>query len=141
MIDSLVGLFVLVMGALSYLSLATITSRSQGISSEDSKAAQMTARLLEQIQLLKPADLNTQTLASLNLIDADDDASPYSITQIPLDEGTHYSPKQALRNGAGTLTITNLTYGSVRAEVEITWTSPTGKTKSFKSGTIVGGYR
>jgi Tfp pilus assembly protein PilV len=137
----LVGLFVLVMGTLSYMSLITITSRSQGISSEDSKAAQMTARLLEQVQLLKPADLNTETLTSLNLIDAGQDASPYSFTNIPLDEGTHYSPAQSLRNGTGQLKVTNLQNGSVLVETTITWTSPVGKQKTFTAGTIVGGYR
>ena len=141
MIDSLVGLFVLVMGTLAYMSLTSITGRSQGISSEDSKAAQMTARLLEQVQLLKPADLNTQTLTSLNLIDSGQAGPPYTFTNIPLDEGTHYSPARTLRNGKGTLNLTNLQYGSVLVETTITWQAPTGKLKTYTAGTIIGGYR
>lgn len=137
----MVGIFVLTIAMLSYLSLTVITHKSQVISKDDSKASQMTARLLEQLQLLSTRDLNVTTLKAMNLVDSTSTGSPYSFTNIPLDQGTMYSPSQVLVNGTGTLTITTLANGSAQVVATVSWRSTTGMTKSFTSGTIIGGYR
>lgn len=137
----MVGIFVLVIATLSYLSLTVVTHRSQILSRDESKAAQMTARLIEQIQLLKVKDLNPSTLKALNLVDADSTGSPYSFTNIPLDHGTGYSPSKVLIDGTGRLTISPMANNSSRVVATVFWKSTTGKSRSYTTGTIIGGYR
>jgi len=137
----MVGVFVLTIATLSYLSLTVITHKSQVISKDDSKASQMVARLLEQVQLLSTRDLNVTTLKAMNLVDSSSTGSPYSFTNIPLDQGTMYSPSQALSAGTGTMTITTMANGSAQVVATVTWRSTTGITRSFTSGTIIGAYR
>lgn len=141
LVDALIGVFILVLAVLSYLSLTIVTHRSQDISKNETKAAQMVARLLEQVQLLKPSDINSTTLKAMNLVDANSYSSPYSFTNIPLDQGSGYSPSQVLRNGAGVMNTSTLANGSVLITATITWKSSTGQSRSFKSGTILGAYR
>jgi len=139
--DALLAVFVLTIAVLSYLSLTVITHKSQVISKDDSKASQMVARLLEQVQLLTTRDLNVSTLKSMNLIDTNSSSSPYSFTNIPLDQGTMYSPSKALINGQGSMSVATLANGSMRVSATITWLSTTGVQRSFTSGTIIGSYR
>jgi Tfp pilus assembly protein PilV len=141
LLDAMIGVFILTMATLAYLSLTVVTHRSQAISKDDTKAAQMVARLLEQVQLLKTGDLNVTTLKAMNLVDADSYGSPYSFTNIPLDQGTLYSPSKVLINGTGTMTVSTLANGSKRVVATINWKSTTGKSKSFTSGTIIGAYK
>jgi hypothetical protein len=137
----MIGIFILVIATLSYLSLTVVTHKSQVISKDESKAAQLAGRLIEQIQLLTTRDINVQTLTALNLVDNYSVGSPYSFTNIPLDEGTRYSPALALTNGKGVMTVTKLENESYRVVATISWTSKTGVTKSYTTGTIVGSYR
>jgi Tfp pilus assembly protein PilV len=141
LLDAMIGVFIVTIAALSYLSLTVITHKAQAISKDDSKAAQMTARLLEQVQLLTTRDLNTSTLKAMNLVDSNSTGSPYSFTNIPLDQGTMYSPSQALPDGKGSMSLTTLANGSVRVVATVTWRSASGKARSFTSGTIIGAYR
>lgn len=141
LIDAIIGIFVLCMATLSYLSLSVVTHRSQVISKDETKAAQMTARLLEQLQLLKTTDINVTTLKAMNLVDTNSTGSPYSFTNIPLDQGTLYSPSAALINGQGTLAISTLGNGAVMATATISWKSSSGQNRSYTSGTIIGAYR
>lgn len=137
----MIGVFVLTVATLSYLSLAVSMHRSQVISKDESKAAQMTARLLEQLQLLSTRDLNVTTLKAMNLVDTSSNQSPYSFTNIPLDEGSMYSPAQVLNDGKGTLTVFTLPNGSTRLCTTITWRSASGEPRSYSSGTIIGAYK
>jgi hypothetical protein len=141
LLDALVGIFVLTIATLSYLSLTVTTHRSHAISKDDSKAAQMAGRLIEQIQLLKVRDLNVKTLTALNLVDKGSIGSPYYFSNIPLDEGTKYSPAQALVEGRGILFLEELSNKSVRATAFVIWRSSSGRTKLYRTGTIVGIYR
>lgn len=141
LLDAMIGVFVLTIATLSYLSLTVVTHRSQIISKDETKAAHMTARLLEQVQLLKTSDLSVTTLKAMNLVDTNSTGSPYSFTNIPLDQATMYSPSKALTNGAGTMTVDTLTNGSKRVVATINWTSASGKQMSFTSGTIIGSYK
>jgi hypothetical protein len=141
LLDAVIGAFVLTMATLSYLSLTVVTHRSQVISKDDSKASQMVARLLEQVQLLKPKDLNVTTLKAMNLIEADSVSPPYNFTHIPLDEGTLYSPAKALIDAKGQMTVTKLANDSYRVIATLQWKSTTGKQKSVTAGTIIGSYK
>ena len=141
LLDAMVGIFILVIATLSYLSLTVVTHKSQVISKDESKAAQLAGRLIEQMQLLTTRDVNVQTLTALNLVDNFSTGSPYSFTNIPLDEGTQYSPARALNGGKGTMTITKLANDSYRVVATITWKSKTGASRSYTTGTIVGSYR
>ena len=141
MLDAVVGVFILTIATLSYLSLTVVTHRSQVISKDESKAAQMLTRLIEQVQLLSTRDLNVSTLKAMNLVDTNSYASPYSFTNIPLDQGTLYSPSKSLPNGTGTMTVTTLANGSMRVVATINWTSSSGEPQSLTSGTIIGAYK
>ena len=140
MIDALVGLFIVAMGAVSYYSLLPVVHRSQEIAQQESKAAQMAARVAEQVGMLKPSEVTATTLKQMQLID-ETGAQPWSFTSIPMDDGTCYSPAKVLRNGQGSITTSSIGEGSILVTVRITWKSPTGKDRSFTTGTVVGGYK
>ncbi|HRJ96442.1 MAG TPA: type II secretion system protein [Fimbriimonadaceae bacterium] len=141
LIDLMIAVFVVGFAALSFFSLFPTIARSHRIARDETVAQQMCVRLIEQLQLLKPSDVDSQTLTALNLIDTGQTASPYSFSHIPLDEASRYSPSQVLQNGRGTLTVTHLDANSVRLDVTIRWVSSKGKEMSVSSGTILGGYR
>lgn len=141
LVDLMFGVFVLAMAATTFFALFPTVHRSQAIAKEEAIAQQMSQRMLEQLQLLKPTDITVGTLTQLNLIDTGQSQPPYSFTNIPLDAGWRYSPAQALRNGTGTLAVTNLDSNSVRLTITIAWKSASGKSSSITTGTILGGYR
>ena len=129
------------MGAVSFYSLLPVISRSHEMAQQESKAAQIAARVAEEYGMLKPNEVNATTLASLKLIDVNQDAQPWSFSHIALDDGTDFSPAKALKNGTGSITTTNLAQGSILVTIRVPWTAPTGKSRSFTTGTVVGGYR
>src|SRR5579862_7972616 len=139
LIDILIGMFILSMGAVAYYALMPVISRSQEISQQESKAGQMAARVTEQFNMLKPSEVTQSTLSGLNLIDAGQGAQPWTFSHIPLDDGTDYSPAKVLRNGVGTITTTNIDHGSILVAVSISWQSPSGKARTYTTGTVVGG--
>ncbi len=141
LVDVIIGMFFLVMATLSLMSLFPVIKKSEQMSTEESKAIQMCNRLIEHIQMLGAKDINGANLTSLNLIDAGQTSQPYSFTRVPLDEASHYSPAQALRNATGTLTYGTVTGNSVRVVVTLQYTSDTGQTKTIRTGTIIGAFR
>jgi hypothetical protein len=141
LIDALIGIFILGMGAVAYYGMLPVIHRGHEIAQQESRAAQIATRLTEQIAMLKPADLNASTLHDLNLIDANQGAQPWSFSHIPLDDGTDYSPAKTLRSGTGSITTSSIGQGSILVTVTVGWKSPVGKTRSFTTGTVVGGYR
>lgn len=141
LIDLLIAVFVLSVASLSFFSLFPTIARSQRIARDETVAQQMSQRLVEQLNLLKPADITPEVLTGLNLIDTGQTQPPYSFSNIPLDQASRYSPSQALQNGTGTLAVTQLDAQSVRLDVTISWKSSKGKTMSVTTGTILGGYR
>lgn len=141
LIETLLGVFILSLAAVGFYALTPVIFRSRTLAKENTAALQMANRLLEHVELLKTSDLTAGTLTSLNLIDTGQSASPYSFSHIPLDEASRYSPAQVLRNGVGTLTVTSIDSGSVRVDVDLSWTSASGKTCNIHTGTIIGGYK
>jgi len=140
-IDALTAVFVTALGAAAFFSLIPVVDKSQKIGRQESIANQLCNRMIEQLQLLKPSDVQAATLTQLNLIDSGQTSPPYSFTNIPLDEASRYSPAQALPNGTGSLDVVSLPHGSVEARVTITWRSASGRTRTLQTGTVLGGFR
>jgi hypothetical protein len=90
---------------------------------------------------MSPTALNATALTAAGLIDSGQSSSPYSFSQVPLDNSTRYSPSKALRNGTGLLSLQSIGDGSVRVTVVVSWKSEAGANRSITTGTIVGGYR
>lgn len=141
LIDAMMAVFVLTLGAAAFFSLLPMLDRSQYMAREQSTALQMSNEMVDQLQLLKPSNITVGTLTQLNLIDAGQTGSPYKFSHVPLEESTGYSPAQALKNGVGTMTVTSTDAGSVMVRLTITWDSASGKQGSLSTGTIIGGYR
>lgn len=140
-IDALTAVFVTSLGAAAFFALMPQLDRSQRVAREESLATQLMNRMIEQLQLLKPSDVNVATLDQLNLIDHNQSSSPYSFSNIPLDDASMYSPRQALRNGTGRLDVIQLPYDTVEVRVRISWTSSSGQSRSVRSGVVLGGFR
>lgn len=141
LLDGLLAVLMIGMGAAAFFGLFPSFTHSQINSSDEGKANQMAQRMIEHLQLLKPADLNASTLSTINLIDDDQTESPFTFSEIPLDEATGYSPSRAMKNGQGEMEIEDLDANSKMVKITISWTTPKGKTRSFTTGTILGGYR
>lgn len=140
-IDALLGVFVLALGAAAFFSLYPLFVRSKAIGQNQSTALQLANRMVEHIQLLKASDLNPATLTALNLVDAGSSGTPYSFSNIPLDEASGYSPSRALPNGAGTMEVEDVDNNSKLVTIELTWRNPNGEEQSIRTGTVVGGFR
>jgi hypothetical protein len=135
------AVFILGLGAAAYFSLQPTMKQSQLLAQEEAKAIQMAHRMIEHVQLMRPVDVNYTNLKDLGLIDSSPASSPYSFSNVPLDDATNYSPSKALRNGQGQLSVTPIDAGSVRLDITIAWTSSSGRTRSLTTGAIIGGYR
>jgi len=141
MIDCLIAIFILGMGAVSYYSLLPVVKQSHMIAQQESKVGQMCTRVVEEFSMLKSSQVTASTLSQLNLIDPNQTNQPWTFSHIPLDDGTDYSPAKELINGVGTITTSNIANGSVLITITISWNSPTGAKRSYTTGTVVGGYR
>lgn len=140
-LDVLAAVFVLALGSAAFYSLYPVLDRSEKIAREHSIASQLASKMSEHLQLLKTSDLNAETLSGLHLIDEGQYSQPFSFTNIPMDDASLYSPATMLKDGEGTLTLSDLSGGSKKVVIAITWTSASGKSQSFITGTIVGGYK
>jgi hypothetical protein len=96
--------------------------------------------MVENLQMLSPANLNADVLTQLNLIDPGQTGETLTFSKIPLDDSARYSPSTALPKGTGVLKLTALAGGAVKANILISWESPFG-TRTYTTGTVVGGYR
>lgn len=140
MLDSLIACMVLGMGAVGLYTMLPGIKQSQVRAAQEMRATQMANRFIEHIQLLKPANLTAPTLQQLSLIDPGQSSSPFTFTNIPLDDASGYSPAQALPDGRGFMTVSALGSGSQLVTVEIRWRSNAGE-RVYRTGTVVGGYR
>ena len=142
LLDTLTALFVLSMGALSLFATLPVASKAGKLASDQGQASYMATKYIEQLQTLKTTDITLNKLTSLNLIDAGQTgSSPYTFTNVPLDNGSYYSPSKVLKGAAATITITNLDSGAVKCDISIQWKSANGIQESLSTGTVVGGYK
>lgn len=140
-IDALMAIFVVSLGATAFMSFTPVTDRAQRIAREDAIASQLCNRFIEQMRLLKPKDVTQSTLTQLNLVNSMTSPGVYSFSNIPLDEASRYSPAQLLNNGTGTLEVVNLADNAKELRVTMTWRSTSGRARTLRSGTVLGGYR
>ncbi len=138
--DGLIASALLVMGSLAYFALVPVTLRSQIISQEQTTAVQIGNRLIEHLLLLKPSTLTATNLSALSLIDSGASASPFSFTNLPLDDGWVMSPAKALPAGQGLMTITDVGDNTKLIQLDISWMGPSGR-MTHTTGTALGGYR
>jgi len=141
LIDALIALIILSFAAVSFFSYFPVLHKTHVLGAEEQKATQMANKMCEHINLFTPYNLNASTLTAAGLIDTGQSASPYTFSNIPLDDGTKYSPSEALRNGTGQIEVTDLANNSKAIKVTISWKSETGKNKSVVMGTVIGGWR
>lgn len=141
LIDALCALFILSMAATALYSVMPEARASDIMAADQAKATFIANRYIEQLQLLKTTDLTATTLSQMNLIDTGQAALPYSFTNIPLDDGSYYSPAKMLKAASATVNFTNIDSASVRADITISWKTPHNVTRTLSTGTIVGGYK
>ncbi|MDI9638808.1 hypothetical protein QPK87_18590 [Kamptonema cortianum] len=141
LVDVVLGMFFFLVFALTFAALYPVIKRAEVMSSQESKAVQMTSRLIEHIQMLPVQDINATSLTALNLIEPGQTAQPWKFSKIPLDQAARYSPDQVLKNANGTITTELLSGGSVKVNVNLTYTAVSGKTKTVKAYTVVGSFR
>lgn len=141
-IESLMGIFVLGVGASAFFAMMPVMQRSQKIARSEQIAVQLCNRMVEHIQLLKANDIKPETLNGLNLLDNVQPNPPvYSFKDIPLDNASGYSPAKLLHEAEAWMTIETLPSGSKRVLLSISWTAETKVRRSVQTGTIVGAYR
>jgi hypothetical protein len=140
LVDALIASFLLVLGSLAYFSLIPVVMRGQEISKNQTKAIHIANRVIEHLLLLKPSTLTATNLTQLALIDPGQTAPPYSISNLPLDDGWNYSPAKTLPGGAGVMRITDLSGNTKLVQIEISWDGPKGRI-TYTTGTALGGYR
>ena len=141
LLDSIIALTLLSIGAASFYSLFPVISKDQAIGDEEQKATEICTKMIEHIELLSPTKLTATNLSGMLLIDTGQTASPYTFNHCPLDDATDFAPADCLKNGKGTLTITSINYGDSQVIATVTYTTPTGKTETVSEGTILGAYR
>lgn len=141
LVDTMCALFILAMATLAMFAAMPVAAASQRMSADQAQATYMASKYIEQLQFLKTTDLNVTTLSSLNLIDANQTTLPYSFANVPLDNGSYYSPSSRLKGAVATINFTPIDAGSVRAVVTIRWRTPRNVNQSITTGTIIGGYK
>jgi hypothetical protein len=139
-IDGLIATAILGLGAVGIYSLYPVLHRTQQMSKYRVKAVQIGNRMIEHLQLLRPENLTSANLETLNLIQPGQQGFPWRFDRIPMDEASLYSPAQSLPSGQGRLWLTNLPGNSIRAEIEVSWVDRSQRVV-HRTGTIIGGYR
>lgn len=153
-IDTLVGLLIFALGAAAFFSLMPALQQGEKISKYESVATQISGRMIEHLQTLRPSEVTAENLTQMNLIDAGQTKSPFTFTDVPMDHATLYSPSQALPNGKAEMSIAPMDSKALFVVIEISWdafagkrqpvdskAAPKQKRRTFTTGTVIGGYR
>src|SRR5689334_5473905 len=90
LLDAMIGLTLLAMGAVSFYSIFPVVTKAQKIGDSQQKATQIASKMIENIQMLSPTNLNANTLTAMQLVDAGQNSSPFVFTHLPLDNSTDY---------------------------------------------------
>ncbi|MFN8139562.1 MAG: hypothetical protein U0R49_07175 [Fimbriimonadales bacterium] len=140
LVDTLIGFMVLAIGGLSLASVLPTLSRSGEMADENSKAAQLASRMIEQLRLARFENLNPTALHDLGLIQTYDGEGPMEFTNVSADTSTRFSPATALKSGRGEIEITSPTSNLKIVEVRVLWRSASGADRSITFQTAVGRY-
>lgn len=141
LLDALVGSFIAALMGAGIFALVPNVTKSQELADDQSRATHIANRMIEHLQLLKPSDITPDVLNQLDLVDPGSTGSPYSFTHVALDEGSGYSPAKMLRDADAEFDVVPISSASVRIDVKIQYRSASGNLVTYKTGTILGGYR
>jgi type II secretory pathway pseudopilin PulG len=137
-IDSMIGVMVLIIGALSFTAALPVVSRSQKVADEQSKAVQIAQWQIEQVRQAGFLNLTFERLYPLGLVDDWNGEGPMTFTTAPNVEAGRFSPSLQLREGVGELVIEDATDAVREVRVTVKWKSPAGKDRSVMLSTLVG---
>ena len=138
LIDALVGSFILFVGGLSLTTLMPTMARSQKMSHEMSVATQIASRELEQVKLASYNNCTYSGLRSLNLLDAYPGSGPHTFSNVNLDQASHLSATNCLKNGIAELDISQPTTTVREARATVRWTSASGHAQAVTVSTLLG---
>ena len=141
LVDAMVSVFVLAMGSAALFGLMPVLHRSQKIVQNEGTATQIANRMLEHVQMLYARDLNFATLRALNLVDVQAGPNRYSFTNVPMDQASRYSPSTLLLRGQGLMIVSDLPNSAKLVTIEVSWQEPQGGRRTYRTGTVVGGYQ
>lgn len=138
LIDTMIGMFILSIGALSFCALMPIMARGQKMSQEVSVANQIATRELENLRLLGFNSLNATDIYSVGLCEAYSGSGPIIFSHVVQDEAKRLSAATALKNGVGEVTITDVSANLRSVIVTVNWTSASNKSRTLSLSTLVG---
>lgn len=141
LIEALIGSLILMLATVTILSLVTMTKRGQKMSEDKTKAVQMLANIVDQVQMLPADQITDVNLVGLNLVDAGGVGTSLTFNNVPLDDQYGYSASDVFIDPATSLNIGTLSDGTKRIDVQLSYTSASGETQTVKSGTYVGYFR
>jgi len=140
--DVILAVFILSLSAAAFYSVFPKIGKVQDMAQERSRAMHIGNRVIDQLQMMRPQDITPANLVALQFCgNSGLNGSPYTITRLPMDDATDFSPRKSLKNGTATLTVTSIDSGSLRCVVKVQWTSESGHAETVKVGTVIGGYR
>ncbi len=137
-IDSMIGVMVLLMGALSFTAALPVVSRSQKVADDQSKAVQIAQWQVEQVRQAGFLNLSFERLYPLGLVDDWNGSGPMTFTTAPNVESGRFSPSLQLRDGVGELVIEDASDSIREVRVTVKWKSPAGNDRSVMLSTLVG---
>jgi len=133
-LDVMVGIFLLAVVALVYSATIGAAVVSRAKADERTKASAIINRHIESCRNLGYGNLNYSSLVYYNLIDSTPTSAPYSFTNAGPTASDRVSA--ILRDGQGTINITDPTTTIRRITVTVTWTSRTGSQTASASTEI-----
>ena len=123
LLDAMIGMFILVVAALIYSATMAMSAVSRAKADEFTKATSIVNRELESIKNLGYDNLTHDALAYYSLISATPATSPYSFTSVG---ATNDRIGTLLRDGTGTVAVTDESGTLRKVVVTLNWTSRTG---------------
>jgi hypothetical protein len=123
LLDAMFGMFILVIAALVYSGTMGMAAVSRAKADEFTKATSIVNRELESIKNLGYDNLTHDALAYYSLISPTPGASPYSFTSVG---DTNDRISTLLRNGVGTVAVTDESGTLRKVVVTVSWTARTG---------------
>ncbi len=132
LIDAMIGVMMLALVAMIFAAALNGAALSRGMADGQTKAVIILGRQMESIRNVGYANLNYTSLLYYGLIDGSSTTSPYSFTnagQVISDQVSNI-----LKDGAGTVQITDVTDTIRQVTVTVSWSSHTG-TRSVSATT------
>jgi len=138
LIDTMIGMMILAMGALSFTALMPVMARGQKMSQEVSVANQIALRELENLRLLGYNSLEYTDIHATGLCDTYSGSGPIMFSHVVQDEAKQLSAATSLKNGTGTVEISDVSANLRSVIVTVNWTSASNKSRSVALSTLVG---